>query len=106
MKQKLIIQFIVTLLTSPYVYGFVPGSFGVTKTPINSMRQTGKNVEFQLKAACLLDGQEIRGPITPLGNFVLVRTKESLAATGGGILLPDQVSADTIEYNCCLVMNS
>jgi len=36
-----------------------------------------------------LDGQDIRGPITPLGNFVLVRTKDSLSATGGGILLPD-----------------
>ena len=39
----------------------------------------------------MLDGQEIRGPITPLGNFVLVRTKDTLSATGGGILLPDQV---------------
>ena len=38
-----------------------------------------------------LDGQEIRGPITPLGNFVLVETKDTLEATGGGILLPDQV---------------
>jgi hypothetical protein len=43
-------------------------------------------------SALMLDGQEIRGPITPLGNFVLVRTKDTLAATGGGILLPDQVS--------------
>lgn len=38
----------------------------------------------------MLDGQVIRGPITPLGNFVLVRTKDTLSATGGGILLPDQ----------------
>ena len=38
-----------------------------------------------------LDGEEIRGPITPLGNFVLVRTKDALSATAGGILLPDQV---------------
>jgi len=37
-----------------------------------------------------LDGQEIRGEITPLGNFILVKTKDTLAATGGGILLPDQ----------------
>lgn len=41
--------------------------------------------------AMTLDGQEIRGEITPLGNFILVRTKDTLAATGGGILLPDQV---------------
>ena len=39
---------------------------------------------------CYLDGKKIRGPITPLGNFVLVRTKDTLDATDGGILLPDQ----------------
>ncbi|KAL7468427.1 hypothetical protein ACHAXS_008654 [Conticribra weissflogii] len=43
-----------------------------------------------MKKQCTLDGKKIRGPITPLGNFVLVRTKESLDATDGGILLPDQ----------------
>ena len=41
-------------------------------------------------APCTLDGKSIRGPITPLGNFVLVRTKDTLSATDGGILLPDQ----------------
>lgn len=45
----------------------------------------------QLSATVTLDGKEIRGPITPLGNFVLIRSKESLSATDGGILLPDQV---------------
>ena len=38
-----------------------------------------------------LDGETIRGPITPLGNFCLVKVKETLTATDGGILLPDQV---------------
>lgn len=47
-------------------------------------------VEETLKRQCTLDGKKIRGPITPLGNFVLVRTKDTLAATEGGILLPDQ----------------
>lgn len=37
-----------------------------------------------------LDGQEIRGPITPLRNFLLVKVKDTLTATEGGILLPDQ----------------
>jgi chaperonin GroES len=37
-----------------------------------------------------LDGQEIRGPITPLRNFILVKVKDTLTATEGGILLPDQ----------------
>jgi chaperonin GroES len=40
--------------------------------------------------AITLDGNEIRGPITPLGNLVLVKVKDTLTATGGGILLPDQ----------------
>lgn len=37
-----------------------------------------------------LDGNEIRGPITPLGNLVLVKVKDTLTASSGGILLPDQ----------------
>jgi hypothetical protein len=45
----------------------------------------------QLSAEITLDGETIRGPITPLGNFVLVSIKDSLSATSGGILLPDQV---------------
>jgi chaperonin GroES len=46
--------------------------------------------EPQIKKQYTLDDRKIRGPITPLGNFVLVRTKDSLDATEGGILLPDQ----------------
>lgn len=41
-------------------------------------------------APITLDGNEIRGPITPLGNLVLVKVKDTLTATTGGILLPDQ----------------
>jgi chaperonin GroES len=37
-----------------------------------------------------LDGQEIRGPIAPVGNILVVRVKDTLSSTGGGILLPDQ----------------
>ncbi|KAL3904006.1 MAG: hypothetical protein SGILL_010232 [Bacillariaceae sp.] len=37
-----------------------------------------------------LDGDEIRGPITPLRNFILLKVKDTLTATAGGILLPDQ----------------
>jgi chaperonin GroES len=40
--------------------------------------------------AFTLDGEEIRGPITPLRNFILVKVKDTLTATAGGILLPDQ----------------
>jgi len=49
------------------------------------------------KAAYRLDGQEIRGPVTPVGNIVLVKVKETLTATGGGILLPDQAKERPTE---------
>jgi len=56
-----------------------------------SIERRGITHAFQeLSAVITLDGQEIRGPITPLGNFILVRTKDTLDATSGGILLPDQ----------------
>jgi len=48
-------------------------------------------------AKLTLDGETIRGPITPLGNFVLVRSKDSLSATDGGILLPDQAKERPTE---------
>lgn len=44
-----------------------------------------------------LDGQDIRGEITPLGNIVLVKVKETLTATTGGILLPDQAKERPTE---------
>eukprot|EP00591_Stephanopyxis_turris_P002038 CAMPEP_0195525428 /NCGR_PEP_ID=MMETSP0794_2-20130614/25881_1 /TAXON_ID=515487 /ORGANISM="Stephanopyxis turris, Strain CCMP 815" /LENGTH=237 /DNA_ID=CAMNT_0040655889 /DNA_START=115 /DNA_END=831 /DNA_ORIENTATION=+ len=47
--------------------------------------------------ATTLDGQTIRGPITPLSNFILVRNKDTLTATEGGILLPDQVKERPTE---------
>jgi len=37
-----------------------------------------------------LDGEDIRGEITPIGNGIVVRIKDTLKATMGGILLPDQ----------------
>lgn len=37
-----------------------------------------------------LDGVDIRQDITAVNNILVVRVKETLMATGGGILLPDQ----------------
>jgi chaperonin GroES len=47
-------------------------SSGTTKTPFT------------------LDGQEIRQPLTALNNILIVKVKDALSSTGGGILLPDQ----------------
>jgi len=44
-----------------------------------------------------LDGQEIRGEIQPLGNIIFVKVKETLTATSGGILLPDQAKERPTE---------
>lgn len=57
---------------------------------IRTSLSVSAEVSFSNKGQRTLDGKKIRGPITPLGNFVLVRTKDSLDATEGGILLPDQ----------------
>lgn len=79
----------------------MPTSLGFTITITSSNLRTSPPLQMstidepQLKQQCTLDGRKIRGPITPLGNFVLVRTKETLDATEGGILLPDQVSFGT-----------
>jgi chaperonin GroES len=43
-----------------------------------------------VKSTITLDGQEIRQPITAINNIVIVKVKDALSATGGGILLPDQ----------------
>ena len=71
-------------------------SFSAPPSLINTRTTT------QLQAVTL-DGKEIRGPITPLGNFVLVKTKETLSATDGGILLPDQVCMYCVVL-CCAVL--
>jgi chaperonin GroES len=44
-----------------------------------------------------LDGEEIRGPIQPVGNFILVKVKDTLTATAGGILLPDEAKERPTE---------
>lgn len=50
-----------------------------------------RRMSTRVAAEVTLDGETIRGPITPLGNYVLVLTKDTLSATSGGILLPDEV---------------
>lgn len=55
---------------------------------VPSIRPIGTSL--QAIATYTLEGETIRGPLTPLSNFVLVKTKEALLATTGGILLPDQ----------------
>lgn len=51
----------------------------------------------QPQSPITLDGLEIRGPISLLGNNVLVKVKDTLTATVGGILLPDQAKERPTE---------
>jgi chaperonin GroES len=66
----------------------------IAQTTTNSRRRTHPPVASSspsLSAAPItLDGQEIRQDVTPVGNLLLVRLKDTLTATVGGILLPDQ----------------
>lgn len=47
-----------------------------------------------------LDGQEIPGPLQPIGNVLLVKVKEAADISAGGIVLPDQVWKSAI--NCAM----
>ena len=73
-------------------------SGSVSSSSVNCFRSISTRPSRLLAAAAsttmmtTLDGNEIRGPLTPLGNFCLVKTKEALSASEGGILIPDQVS--------------
>jgi chaperonin GroES len=71
------------------------GAFATTTTTTatataTTTTATTSTVLHSSAAPVTLDGNEIRGDITPLGNLVLVKVKDTLTATGGGILLPDQ----------------
>lgn len=78
--------------------GFLPSAVAFTATPGTGIDRTKSShvlaAEQSLSAptgtSYTLDGEEIRGPITPLRNFILVKVKDTLTATTGGILLPDQ----------------
>jgi chaperonin GroES len=56
----------------------------------------------QTDSEYILDGQAIRGPLTLIGNQILVKVKESLTATSGGILLPDQAKQRPTEGSVIL----
>lgn len=79
-------------------FGFLPSAVAFTATPVAATDQTKSrhvlsaepSVSTPTGTSYTLDGEEIRGPITPLRNFILVRVKDTLTATSGGILLPDQ----------------
>lgn len=79
-------------------FGFLPSAVAFTSTPSTAIDRTKSRhvlaAESSLSAptgtSYTLDGEEIRGPITPLRNFILVKVKDTLTATSGGILLPDQ----------------
>ena len=66
---------------------FAP-SFG-RRISVSSLFSETPTITTRPDGSYSLDGEEIRGPITPMGNFVLVRTKDALSASVGGILLPD-----------------
>ena len=107
---NLILKLTLTLLLTRSSYSFyIPSNVETAsfqtnhKHNINKKKLTNiKRLQTIRSAQITLDGTDIRGPITPLGNFVLVRSKETLSATEGGILLPDQVNVQFLCFNVSL----
>jgi len=66
-----------------------PGT-GVDQTKSRHVLAAEPSLSSPTGTSYTLDGEEIRGAITPLRNFILVKVKDTLTATSGGILLPDQ----------------
>mmetsp|Transcript_115171 Transcript_115171/g.332696 ORF Transcript_115171/g.332696 Transcript_115171/m.332696 type:complete len:261 (+) Transcript_115171:136-918(+) len=60
------------------------------RNPVRPVSTSLRSTQAPASGTYTLDGDEIRGPITPVGNFMLVKVKDTLTATSGGILLPDQ----------------
>lgn len=65
------------------------GALSPSSSPLRSTSAARSSPLFST-ATHKLDGNPIRGPITPVGNFVVCRVKDVLTTTQGGILLPDQ----------------
>jgi chaperonin GroES len=76
------------LMTSAVAFSVTSATRSKTTKTILAAETT--SMSSSIETTYTLDGDEIRGPITPLRNFVLVKVKDTLTATSGGILLPDQ----------------
>ena len=63
--------------------------FSLYANAFNPMVSANRNLGFLLRATHKLDGNTIQGDLTPVSNNVLVKVKEALASTAGGIIIPD-----------------
>jgi len=76
-------------MTSTVAFSVTPGT-GVDRTKSRHILAAEASLSSPTGTSYTMDGEAIRGPITPLRNFILVKVKDTLTATSGGILLPDQ----------------
>lgn len=67
-----------------------PPLSGGRESFVSALRSSTSETATPSGSKYTLDGEEIRAPLTPLGNLVLVKVKDTLTATLGGILLPDE----------------
>lgn len=98
--------FVVMIKNQDSVFGFYPMTTIITTTTtriqpnkiINALldhhpsspRGTTLLGSANTDTTFTLDGKSIRQPIQPIGNLLVVKLKDALLATSGGILLPDQ----------------
>merc|ERR1711871_139942 len=68
---------------------------GTSSRKYASTRSGDKHMTLHAKHT--LDGQEIDGDLQPVTNFCLVKVKESLEETAGGIFIPDNAKVKATQ---------
>mmetsp|Transcript_49863 Transcript_49863/g.97567 ORF Transcript_49863/g.97567 Transcript_49863/m.97567 type:complete len:260 (-) Transcript_49863:138-917(-) len=71
-------------------------SFSAVSSPAGAVRRSS-SLSSSIGDAVTLDGRVIRAPIAPLADFVLVRNRDRISSTSGGIFLPDQNQVKSTE---------
>jgi len=113
MFKVLILIAVILCITVPVVRGY---NIAASKNVIKTNKLTRRNLpvqvthrlncgccychsvgSFALKASHKLDGITIEGDLTPLSNNVLIKVKEALAATVGGLYIPDNAKERPTE---------
>jgi len=72
-------------------------SFSAVPSSGGAVRRSSSSLASSIGDAVTLDGRPIRAPITPLADFVLVRNRDRISSTSGGIFLPDQNQVKSTE---------
>jgi chaperonin GroES len=80
----------ITLVSSSSLLLLALSNFSSAFVITTTSRHTSTGGTSLKQQQYTLDGTEIDGPITPTGNSIWVKVRDTLQATDGGIFLPDE----------------